>query len=419
MTDKKKVNILFVTIIFSYIAMWLLRRISYYSWSNTKDIYFIYAIEYCLKCAVFGIILYAIPYEAIISELRYRFEYFSVSWNLQERTKSIIKIVVITVSYVIIAAISGRYINHIQFSLQIALLVTIFSFVIIVKGSDWINDKWSSMIFSILMIALNLFFVDQITYQFLFALVICIAEFGTWIVASILNKKFSGKIFVCATVILGLLGFHLIEVTNHYQKMTLFINGTSCLSGTNLLNAWRQSGEFLKEYSNSDYIFTHIYGVMGLWGLVVFSLFFLILSICSIYAILILLKKSRNRGLIALGLYLIFAGTMSYAVLQEIGVLPLSAIGVLNNTVWIPAVFIAFRLFDIKKIKPKRIPSMEEIYGLEENDDEEINRNEILQLKASVDMIEERLMAIETKVNFLEKNNLYDNLNDLFQDGMK
>jgi hypothetical protein len=196
----------------------------------------------------------------------------------------------------------------------------------------------------------------HISGKFVLAVVLTIAELIVWSISVILNKKGDGKIAFATFVTVALFFIKLAEWTGREFQIDMLCKGFSLCKGSMFLELKNEYGKVSNLSKGTDYGYTMIYDTFGRTGLTAFFVFFVLLSIVALYGSWKLYGLSKKRGMLVLTIYLMFACTIAYGVLQELGIVPISALYIMKNELNIPMLFLAFRMFDIRPTKEICLP---------------------------------------------------------------
>lgn len=354
----KKINnrvnnqLLFAVIGICYIVMCVIAEVASHKWYN--DSYDWMYVFRSMKYLIVGLVLYVFPYEFILKTIS----------ELLDTLKKNTKVVIMLISYLFICKLVSVYINLDLFIRKddlVALSLSILSTVILIKANNLIENKWMAAGFSVLLIIINGYVVNSTSDKFLLASVVIVAEIILWLTYNICIKKTQSYIIIIYMIMIGLLGLNLVDATSHNYALNCYLKGFATYSGKIVLDNWITNSDTVVP-CYSDYLFTRIIATLGIIGIVAFALLFLSMSVCFIILICRLYKRSRSRGLIVFGIYLIFSGMLIYGIFQEVGVLPTSTISMMNNRINIPLFLFAFRMFNIRKVEENRVSVNEESF---------------------------------------------------------
>jgi hypothetical protein len=239
---------------------------------------------------------------------------------------------------------------------MMTLVLTILLVIMMLYLFDMIENKWICSGTTLLLLCIHAVVATHISGKFVLAVVLTIAELIVWSISVILNKKGDGKIAFATFVTVALFFIKLAEWTGREFQIDMLCKGFSLCKGSMFLELKNEYGKVSNLSKGTDYGYTMIYDTFGRIGLTAFFVFFVLLSIVALYGSWKLYGLSKKRGMLVLTIYLMFACTIAYGVLQELGIVPISALYIMKNELNIPMLFLAFRMFDIRPTKEICLP---------------------------------------------------------------
>ena len=403
-------------VVVCYLVMWFIVQVSIrkfygadetYEWKNIAKNNFYYLI--------WGVILYALPYEAILNEARYMLGVIGSYLNLSKKTKQINKIIFMAVTYFVTYCFFTNYLqeNLLRFKdgQFLSVIITCLSLVILVKLNRLIKNRYLASLCDIVLIFINGYIVNEMSGKAGLVSSVILIGIICCFVDNIIAKNMDTKLafLICAAV--ACLGLLFIELVDYWEEFKVIGQGTASLKGSIILGIWRKTSEVPVICFTVDYIYTQIIATIGIGGVIAFAILFVIMTIAIIYLIIKNINKSNNRSVIAIGVYLVIICPLIYGVFQETGLLPVSSIGIMSNMMNIPLLFLLFRVFNIRTVQYEQIPSFEQLHGLDEDEEIEKLEKEIrlkdvvkyTKLNAKIDILAEHLEALEKKIRVTEE----------------
>lgn len=311
-------------------------------------------IRNILICVIVGAILFVLPLEKICDKTYGEVRYCGSLFTDKKKFRDAAALFVLTLLYVVICWASVTFSIHTDSGLDdgghwglfgsgsdeiYAVVITILAFVVMVKGVDLVKKSWSGVWFWFLIELANVVSVKLVTAKDDLTFAIVCSETVMFIVYMAVQHRLN--IVTCLLSLL--LGAILI-----FAGCDEVFTSKNKISGSSIMDELDQAGSMPDRILGARYNITIIEHQAGIGLCILWFILLVILSIAVILSAAKLMKVSARRGTFVLGIYMIEAFLIIYAILAELGFIKPAVTLLLHMNEVVPVMILGFRMFFVE-----------------------------------------------------------------------
>ena len=311
-------------------------------------------IRNILICILVGAILFVLPLEKICDKTYGAVRYCGSLFTDKKKFRDAAALFVLTLLYAVICWVSVTFSIHTDRGLDdgghwglfgsgsdeiYAVVITIIAFVVMVKGVDLVKKSWSGVLFWFLIELANVVSVKLVTAKDDLTFAIICAETIMFILYMAVQHRLN-----IVTCLLSLLcGAILI-----FAGCDGVFTSKNKISGSSIMDELDQAGSMPDRIFGARYNITIIEHQAGIGLCILWFILLVILSIAVILSAAKLMKVSARRGTFVLGIYMIEAFLIIYAILAELGFIKPAVTLLLHMNEVVPVMILGFRMFFVE-----------------------------------------------------------------------
>lgn len=385
----EKENILTAVLLISYFSMWVIYLVAdrqvmqdlKWGWD------FSFLVENSIKYVLIGVLLYALPYEKIIQTIHDWGQVTASIFSIGELSYKVMVLFGMFAMqmgcYWILHGLFFGYSYRARFSEHIAIMGCLFTTLCMLYAIDMLRSKWTAFfIAGFVMNILCAAFVSYCCEMFVLAVLVSCVMYTIWLGYSIARKKTDWKVIFVSVFVFVESFFTAIKLTGHTRNWMSYLNPYEYINQTAVEMTqiiWKNKLFTIPPDLNERFLLNHPFTMVhmknGKWILGLFLVLFVIFSTAVIWRVKLLAKRSLKRAYLAMAIYLFFAYTFIYMLLTDMGVMPVSALLILNNRREFPLLAIGLRTLWIRPVIEKEETLLDRFIGLmtltEEDEDDE------------------------------------------------
>ena len=308
-------------------------------------------IRNILICVLVGAILFVLPLEKICDKTYGAVRYCGSLFTDKKKFRDAAALFVLTLLYVVICWASVTFSIHTDSGLDdgghwglfgsgsdeiYAVVITILAFVVMVKGVDLVKKSWSGVLFWFLIELANAVSVKLVTAKDDLTFAIVCTETVMFIVYVAVQHRLN-----VVTCMLSLLCGALLIFAGCDDVFT----SKNKISGSSIMDELDQTGSMPDRIFGARYNITIIKHQAGIGLCILWFILLVILSIAVVATAAKLMKVSARRGTFVLGIYMIEAFLIIYAILAEMGFIKPAVTLLLHMNEVVPVMILGFRMF--------------------------------------------------------------------------
>lgn len=311
-------------------------------------------IRNILICILVGAILFVLPLEKICDKTYGAVRYCGSLFTDKKKFRDAAVLFVLTFLYVVICWASVTFSIHADSGLDdgghwglfgsgsdeiYAVVITILAFVVMVKGVDLVKKSWSGVWFWFLIELANVVSVKLVTAKDDLTFAIVCSETVMFIVYMAVKHRLN-----IVTCLLSLLCGAILIFAGCEDVFT----SKNKISGSSIMDELDQAGSMPDRIFGARYNITIIEHQAGIGLCILWFILLVILSIAVILSAAKLMKVSARRGTFVLGIYMIEAFLIIYAILAELGFIKPAVTLLLHMNEVVPVMILGFRMFFVE-----------------------------------------------------------------------
>lgn len=308
-------------------------------------------IRNILICVLVGAILFVLPLEKICDKTYGAVRHCGSLFTDKKKFRDAAALFVLTLLYVVICWASVTFSIHTYSGLDdgghwglfgsgsdeiYAVVITILAFVVMVKGVDLVKKSWSGVLFWFLIELANAVSVKLVTAKDDLTFAIVCTETVMFIVYVAVQHRLN-----VVTCMLSLLCGALLIFAGCDDVFT----SKNKISGSSIMDELDQTGSMPDQIFGARYNITIIKHQAGIGLCILWFILLVILSIAVVATAAKLMKVSARRGTFVLGIYMIEAFLIIYAILAEMGFIKPAVTLLLHMDEVVPVMILGFRMF--------------------------------------------------------------------------
>lgn len=308
-------------------------------------------LTHILICILVGGILFILPLEKIYDKTYGAIRYCGSLFTDKKKFRDAATLFVLTLLYVVICWASVTFSIHTDSGLDdgghwglfgsgsdeiYSVVITILAFVVMVKGVDLVKKSWSGVLFWFLIELANVVSVKLVTAKDDLTFSIVCAETVMFIVYMGVQHRLN-----IVTCMLSLLCGAVLIFAGCDDVFT----SNNKISGSSIMNELDQAGSMPDRIWGARYNITIIEHEAGIGLCILWFILLVILSIAVILSATKLMKVSARRGAFVLGIYMVEAFLIIYAILAEMGFIKPAVTLLLHMDEVVPVMILGFRMF--------------------------------------------------------------------------
>ncbi len=308
-------------------------------------------LTHILICILVGGILFILPLEKIYDKTYGAIRYCGSLFTDKKKFRDAATLFVLTLLYVVICWASVTFSIHTDSGLDdgghwglfgsgsdeiYSVVITILAFVVMVKGVDLVKKSWSGVLFWFLIELANAVSVKLVTAKDDLTFSIVCAETVMFIVYMGVQHRLN-----IVTCMLSLLCGAVLIFAGCDDVFT----SKNKISGSSIMNELDQAGSMPDRIWGARYNITIIEHEAGIGLCILWFILLVILSIAVILSATKLMKVSARRGAFVLGIYMVEAFLIIYAILAEMGFIKPAVTLLLHMNEVVPVMILGFRMF--------------------------------------------------------------------------
>ena len=308
-------------------------------------------LTHILICILVGAILFVLPLEKICDKTYGAVRYCGSLFTDKKKFRDAATLFVLTLLYVVICWASVTFSIHTDSGLDdgghwglfgsgsdeiYSVVITILAFVVMVKGVDLVKKSWSGVLFWFLIELANAVSVKLVTAKDDLTFAIVCTETVMFIVYMAVQHRLN--IVTCKLSLLC--GAVLI-----FAGCDDVFTSKNKISGSSIMNELDQAGSMPDRIWGARYNITIIEHEAGIGLCILWFILLVILSIAVILSATKLMKVSARRGAFVLGIYMVEAFLIIYAILAEMGFIKPAMTLLLHMNEVVPVMILGFRMF--------------------------------------------------------------------------